>query len=163
MSDWQNDWLYKWIFKRVAQNWNEVHTAEEGPERFAVVEYASSGSSEPQGVGPIERLWFYDQQGLRLATDIEKREYEDQWRRILAAVDDKSSLPPEEARAIIRGALTPPGRLYRQACITFRIGGDRQRLWLSECFGLLYGRGWVYEVTGEGENAKFRGERVWVS
>jgi len=77
MSHWQNDWLYKWIFDRVADSWKELHKKgwffrwKDAPERFAVVEYASSGSAEPQGVGPVERLWFYDERGLRLATDIE--------------------------------------------------------------------------------------------
>lgn len=163
MSDWQNDWLYKWIFKRVAEDWNEVHTAEEAPERFAVVEYASSGSTEPQFVGPIDRMWFYDEHGLRLATEIEKQEFANQRRRLLALIEGESSLHSEELAALYPQTLTPSGRFNRQACIGFQIGGDRRRFSLSEDFGPLYGRSWLYEVTGEGESAQFRGRLLSIS
>jgi hypothetical protein len=124
--DWQADWLYALVLRQADEAWGRCNR---DPDRFGrryVLIEEWPGGRYTSSRGEVVRAWVRDEGGLR----------------VIAL--------PEHERLTFEIDRYP---LYPSILMEFHILPDRRRVELGFREAALSGRGRVYLVRGEGENA----------
>lgn len=144
---WRTDWLYRIVFDFIRDVWRRANreaeiALEQGelkamPQPFLVQQCAKVNLLLPGCAEPVLREWFYGgtefhEQRLEV---VQAEESQGRLRR-------RPNLPP----AIL-------GMFFEQGLVRFYIFPNRKRVVITYLLGPLYGRGFVYEVKGQGRTA----------
>ena len=133
---WHSDWLYGLIFAKFRDAWLKAQNEGRGHRDPAsadmlISQYGDTQRSEcaVRCRGEVLRRWMY-------------------------CGDDFEELPEFKSSPDVNAA---HGMFYEHAYGAFNISPDRKIIVLEYGFGPLYGRGFVYDVKGQGARGRNKG------
>ncbi len=141
---WKSDWLYGIIFAEFEKAWKQAQKegkGEYGPasERMIISQYSGYSTEMPHCYGYLVKSWDYNGKSFELYDEPEL---------------DSCAEPAIQ------------GMFYKQASGSFAVSENRRAGVITYVFGPRYGRGFLFDVIGQGEKGEIRmnpGSTQWIS